>query len=413
MESIETATTRHAGKAVLSLALIDARNRSLRWAAAFEASAPGPNAILRELGRLGWFQEHWITRNLERQRGEQGDPSRPRLASILPEADAWFADPMPAPGGAQGAPDVDLQTIRQYLVDSLETTLELLEGSAETDPALHFYRMALFEEDTAAERIAATAQSLGIDTGLAVLPPNRPTREPLLFAATRPTIGSAPGGFVPENERWAHAVTLPEFEIDAQAITWAQYGEFVEDGGYDERRFWSDAGWAWLQTEGRRTPRYVDQMRQGVLQRRFGRLVRVPGVQPAIHVAWHEADAWCRWAGRRLPGEAEWECAAVQGENRGFRWGEVREWTAGTLRPYPAVGDGADAASSSGGATGPAGRGAAAPTRQASTARGGVAARVIRGTSFASPARLRTPTLRDAAPATTDDLFVGFRSCAA
>src|SRR5205085_7087253 len=157
--------------------------------------------------------------------------------------------------------------------------------------------------------LAETAQALdlkveggsGLLADIAVAPP----REPLLFPATRWPLGSFPGGFVFDNEKWAHDVEVPEFDIDAQPVTWAQYGEFVEDGGYDEPSWWSEPGRAWLQHEGRRVPRYVDQLRQGVLQQRFGRLARVPLAQPALHVSWYEADAWCRWAGRRLPTEVE------------------------------------------------------------------------------------------------------------
>src|SRR5207342_3126429 len=112
------------------------------------------------------------------------------------------------------------------------------------------------------------------------------------------------------------------------------------------------------------------QMRQGVLQRRFGQPMRVPLTHAAVHVSWFEADAWCRWAGRRLPGEAEWEAAAVQGATRGWRWGDVREWTAGTLRPYP-------------------GAGGASPGQPREVAGAADAkARVQRGASFATPGRL-------------------------
>jgi len=388
--NVDTAQMRRAGKELLSLALMDARNHSLRWAAAFESAPVGAAPLQWELGRLGWFQEYWIARNVQRQRGERCDATRPKLASILPEADALFESP-----GA--APMADLQTIRQYLVDSLETTLELLEGAAEDDDALYFYRLALLREDACVERFAVLAQTLGFDTGLRAPLATRPVRPPLLFPATRLSLGSAPGGFVPDREKWAHEVALPEFEIDSQAVTWAQYGEFVEDGGYDERRHWSEAGWAWVQGseqgQGRRTPRFVDQMRQGVLQQRFGRLVRVPLAQPAMHVSWFEADAWCRWAGRRLPGEAEWEAAALQGATRGFRWGDVREWTAGTLRPYP----GAPSAASPG---------------QAEEA-GTEPRRVLRGAAFVTRGRLRHEKARDAGLPAFDEGFCGFRSCAA
>ena len=383
--NVDTAQMRHAGRELLSLALMDARNHSLRWAAAFEASPAGAAPLLWELGRLGWFQEYWIARNVQRQRGERCDATRPKLASILPEADALFESP-------RVAPMTDLQTIRQYLVESLETTLELLEGAAEDDDALYFYRLALLREDDCVERFAVLSQALGFDTGLRTPLTTRPVRPPLLFPATRIVLGSAPGGFVPDREKWAHEAVLPEFEIDSQAITWAQYGEFVEDGGYDDRRHWAPAGWDWVQAQGRRTPRFVDQMRQGVLQQRFGKLVRVPLAQPAMHVSWFEADAWCRWAGRRLPGEAEWEAAAVQGATRGFRWGDVREWTAGTLRPYP----GAPATAS--------------PGQSEDT--GAQPRRVLRGASFVTRGRLRHEMARDAEVPGFDEGFCGFRSCA-
>jgi len=371
---------RQAGKELLSLALMDARNHSLRWFAAFEDTVSAP---LRELGNAGWFQEHWIARNVQRQRGEAGDATHPKLASILPGADALF-------GEAGAAPLPDAQTVRQYLVDTLEMTLELLDAAAEDDAGLYFYRLALLREDALVERFAVQAQTVGLDTGLLAPQPTRVPRTALLFPATRWMLGSTPVGFVPDAERWAHAVELPEFEIDAQTVSWAQYIEFVEDGGYDDRRHWSEPGWAWVQAQGRRTPRHVDQMRQGVLQRRFGQPMRVPLAQPAVHVSWFEADAWCRWAGRRLPGEAEWESAALRGATQGFRWGEVHEWMAGTLRPYP-------------------GAPATVPPAQQRDAAGG---RVQRGASFATRGRLRHERARCGLPPDDDAGFVGFRSCA-
>jgi ergothioneine biosynthesis protein EgtB len=383
---------RSAGKELLSLALMDARNHTLAWAAAFENSPEGAAPMLRELGHIGWFQEHWIARNVERRRGEHCDATRPKLASILPVADACFGAVADAGRDALAMPDV--QTIRQYLVDSLETTLELLENTPDEDDALYFYRLALLSEDAAVERFAVRAQTLGLDTGLLAPMPSRPVRDPLLFPATRWRLGSEPGGFVFDNERWAHEVELPEFEIDSQAVTWQQFGEFVEDGGYDDRRHWSESGWSWVQAQGRRTPRYVDQLRHGVLQQRFGKLMRVPLAQAAVHVTWFEADAWCRWAGRRLPGEAEWEAAAVQGASRGFRWGDVREWTAGTLRPYPGF---------SGPSPGQAGEAQASDSRSL---------RVLRGASYATRRRLVHERARSAADPAQDEGFFGFRSCA-
>ena len=71
------------------------------------------------------------------------------------------------------------------------------------------------------------------------------------------------------------------------------------------------------------------------MQTHFGKAARMSGSQSVMHVSWWEADAWARWAGRRLPTEVEWEMAAHTAARRGFRWGDVREWTATTLRPWP------------------------------------------------------------------------------
>ena len=104
------------------------------------------------------------------------------------------------------------------------------------------------------------------------------------------------------------------------------------------RSWWSTEGWAWVQAEGRRAPRYVEQMRQGVLVQRQGQLQRVGAAQAAVHVSRHEAEAWCRWAGRRLPTEPEWELAALTGASRGFVFGDVFEWTGGSARAWPGGG---------------------------------------------------------------------------
>jgi formylglycine-generating enzyme required for sulfatase activity len=114
-----------------------------------------------------------------------------------------------------------------------------------------------------------------------------------------------------------------------------------------------------------------------------------------MHVSWWEADAWARWAGRRLPTEAEWEIAAQQAARRGFRWGEVREWTAGTVRPF--AGFHADAWT---------------PHAELDAQPVFGVARVQRGASFATRSRMKHPRARWWALPDRDEGFVGFRSCA-
>lgn len=395
---------RRAGRDLLSLALMDARNRTLRWAGAHEdllADAhrgAGPMAErqagdppLWALGHLGWFQEHWIARNLQRQRGERADPHATRLASIDPEADACY-DPVRAPPEVRWhlqTPDLD--ATREYLVATLEMTLDLLDHAGEDDDALYFFRLALFMEDRQAEAFAMQSQAVGRGAPGLEGPAAGPGRPPLVFPASRWAFGSGPDGFAFDNERPQHPEPVPEFEIDAQPVTWEQFAEFVADGGYDDARWWSVDGWAWVQAQGRRTPRHVEQMRHGVLLQRFGRTVRVPLDQPVLHVSWHEADAWCRWAGRRLPTEVEWELAAHQGASRGYRWGQAWEWMAGPFRPF----DGYQAG----------------PDRTHSPPAFGTH-RALRGASFATPQRLRHARFRHFLRPERDDAFTGFRSCA-
>ena len=413
-----SSSLRTADKGLLSLALMDARNHTLRWLAVYEAGLdacgwrvpmrPELNPPLWEAGHIGWFQEHWIGRHVQRQRGTACDANGLRLASIEPRADSWY-DSTTVPHATRWALDLPgLQGTKDYLAETMEITLDLLDATdargSNPDAALYFHRLALFHEDMHGEAFATMAQTLGLSLpaegarGSTPLPSpagrgHAVQRPPLTFLPLRWMLGLARStGFVFDNETPVHEVAVPEFEIDSQAVTWAQYAEFVEDGGYDDERWWSSAGWQWVQREGRRVPRHVDRLRQGVLQRRFGELVSLPMHHPVDHVSWYEADAWCRWAGRRLPTEVEWEVAAHVGVARGFRWGDVWEWTASTFGGYPGFGPD--------------------PYRDYSQPWFGTH-KVLRGASFATRARLRHPKFRNFYRPERDDQFSGFRSCAA
>jgi len=331
---------RHAGREALSLALIDSRNRTLRLLSWFEeALAPAGPIVLPgdamppdwAAGHAAWLAEAWIARNPQRGLGPRCPAEGPRLASVEPRADAWF-DPRLVPAAARAAAArPDAGTLRAYMLDTLETTLELLERSAEDDEALHFHRMALFHEDWRGEQLAALAQRLGVAVGLTV-PDGVASRPELALPATRWRLGWAGGGFALDIERGEAEEPVPAFDIDAQPVSWAQFLPFVESGSYCQPRFWSEPGRAWRQQQEKQVPRYLRQCANGVWeQQRWGQWGPIDPMAPACHLSFFEAQAWCQWAGRRLPTEAEWIAASTQG---GFVWGQVWEWTASPFAPF-------------------------------------------------------------------------------
>ncbi len=406
---------RSSGKELLSLALMDTRNHTLHLFAQYQKALESANYVvpqlatvnppLWELGHVGWFQEWWIARNTQRSLGARCEPAHTRLASVEPNADRWW-DSANVPHSTRWQLDLpNANNIRTYLLDTLESTLDLLDKARSDDHALYFYRLALFHEDMHAEAMVHTAQTLGLTLDKAMqqafTPAAMTLREPLLIPACTWQLGSTADGFSFDNERPQHGAQVPEFEIDAQPVTWSQYVEFVDDGGYDRAELWSAEGWRWLQSlangEGRRGPRYVDQIgvaSGAVMQTRFGAAHRMHGNQPAMHMTWYEADAWCRWAGRRLPFEVEWEVAAHTAARRGFLWGNVWEWTSTTFRGY---------LSETGGFK-------PDPYVEYSQPWFG-SHKVLRGASFATRARMKSPKYRNFYLPERDDVFCGFRSC--
>jgi iron(II)-dependent oxidoreductase len=411
---IDSPLVRQAGRDVLSLALMDARNHTLHLFSQFQRALaeinyavpmlPTLNPPLWELGHVGWFQERWIGRNLQRSQGRHAAPAMSRLPSIESNADRWWDSNQVAHATRWKLDLPGADACRTYLLDTLESTLELLGRSDESDAGLYFYRLCLLHEDMHAEAMVMAAQALDLALDRPLLhafsPAPMTPREALGIPACSWVLGSqADGpGFVFDNEAGAHVQHVPEFEIDAQPVRWAQFIEFVDDGGYDREELWSAGGWQWLtaasQHEGRRAPHAVTQIgvaSGAVMQTRFGQPTRMLGHQPAMHMSWWEAEAWCRWAGRRLPFELEWEVAAHTAARRGFQWGDVWEWTASTFRPYPGFVPG--------------------PYAEYSQPWFGTH-KVLRGGSFATRARMKSPKYRNFYVPERDDMFCGFRSCA-
>ncbi len=178
--------------------------------------------------------------------------------------------------------------------------------------------------------------------------------------------------------------------IDAQAVRWAEFLPFIEDGGHADARCWSDAGWHWRQQHGLAAPRYLRHDTAQWQQWRHGRWQALNLAEAACHLSFFEAEAWCRWAARRLPSEAEWERAACSGGSA-FRWGDVWEWTASAFAPYP-------------GFVPHPYRDYSAPWFDGRP--------VLRGASFMTQPRMRHPRYRNFFLPQRNDVPAGFRSCA-
>lgn len=366
----------------LAAALQASRADTLATFAAFETALPGLqvpqraelNPPLWELGHIGWFQAFWIARNPHCAQGIAADPELPRRPAARPDAEALYHSSRVPHDSRWSLPLPNAETTRADLAAQLQETLARLQQAVPDDVGLYFFRLALLHEDMHHEAALYMAQALGVPIDDArwqprALPAPPP---PLDFEASTWTLGHAGPGFAFDNELGAHAVPVPACRIDAQVLRWAEYLPFVEAGGAA-------------------VPRYLRRSGAGWQRWRHGRWEPLPPDHAACHLSQAEALAWCRWAGRRLPTEAEWERAAVSA-GPAFRWGDVWEWTASPFGPYPGF--------------------VAHPYRDYS-APWFDGRPVLRGASFLTQPRLRHPRYRNFFPAQRSDVPAGFRTCAA
>lgn len=370
---------------ILAAWLLDARQRTQELVAGLsDKQRMGPmldivNPLLWEIGHTAYFHELWTRRHLD------------GAASFLTNADEIYDSITIAHDDRWDLPLPSLDETLEYMRRVLESELERLRLPGLTDEAIYLMRYAVFHEDMHTEAYTYSRQTLNYPRPLFALAAEAdhlqagPLDGDVAIPGGRYMLGASPkAGFCFDNEKWEHSVEVAPFQIARAPVSNRQYAEFVDAGGYGEREFWDDPGWQWLQNSGLKTPLYWRRCGvDGWEIRIFDAWQAMRPHAAVIHVNWYEAMAWCRWAGRRLPGEAEWELAAsgscldngegLAGFKRTYPWGEepptpqlanldgramgtidvaalpdgdsafgcrqmlgnVWEWTADTFNPYP------------------------------------------------------------------------------
>jgi iron(II)-dependent oxidoreductase len=282
--------------------------------------------ILWDLGHIAHFEELWLTRNLDGpiRFGEMPgmfnpfeNPRRVRGSLVLP-----------------GITDVlrSMREIRDVVLERLET-IDLVGGPPVARDG-YVYRMVAQHECQHGETILQTLQ-LKQGAPYAAprtveLPPGRrpaPAGAMVRFPGGDIEIGTDDRTAAYDNERPRHRVRLAPFDVDVTAVTNEEYLAFMEAGGYDAREHWSDAGWRWRAEAGVRAPKHWELRGGEWVSCVMDRTLPLDPLAPVCHVCWHEAEAFARWAGKRLPTELEWEAAATwdpaTGAKRVFPWGDA------------------------------------------------------------------------------------------
>ncbi|MEN9544693.1 MAG: hypothetical protein RLZZ598_1526, partial [Pseudomonadota bacterium] len=258
------------------------------------------------------------------------------------------------------------------LAATLEASLAELARAGTSDDALYLFGLVLHHEQMHHEAALSMAQQLGMPMPHAAGPAPVAANGELPVPAGRHRIGHHGPGFAFDNELGAHEIDLPAFLIDAAPV--------------------SEGRWiAFLEATGREPSRDLRRQDGHWQRRRFERWEAVNPDAPAMHLSAFEAEAWCAWAGRRLPNEAEWEAAALL-HGLAFVWGQVWEWTTTPFAPYPGF--------------------SPHPYRDYSLPWMDGSRRVLRGASWATAPELRSPHYRNFFEPHRKDLFAGFRSCA-
>ena len=296
--------------------------------------APLPDALLEvrasesqsplawDFASLAYFEELWLVRSL--------DGNLPVAGAHAEVHDALRHEPT-----ASGLPALGSAAVRAYAADVRERTFAVLErvDLEAPNPLLRrgfVYGLVLQHELERQETMLQTVQLLGVEYPVPDV--SAPDRAPagadeIAIDGGSFVLGAVDEPWAYDNELVPHEVEVRPFRIDRAPVTNAAFAEFVADGGYRSKKLWSSEGWEWRELESVEAPLYWERTGDGWERARFGHREAVPPGEPVQHVSFYEAEAFARWAGKRLPTEVEWERAAGWDERIGkkrFPWGQ--EW---------------------------------------------------------------------------------------
>ncbi|MEJ7796856.1 MAG: SUMF1/EgtB/PvdO family nonheme iron enzyme [Solirubrobacteraceae bacterium] len=354
----------------LGEALQDVRARTLALVSPFSHAElervqhPLMSPLDWDLGHIAAYEDLWL---VHRHGGE------PLLRGDL--ADLY--DAFETPRAERG--DIDFlrgQDVFDYLTEVRERSLDVLDRVGPGDGTL--FEMVIRHEAQHNETMRQTLFLAGLPGGR---PDPRPDggapRDWIEIPGGRTEIGAPAGGFAFDNERPRHAVELPAFLIARRPVCNATWMHFCEGGGYERREWWSDEGWAWKEEYDITHPQ------------RWNADGPIGADRPVMHVSWFEADAFARSRGARLPTEAEWEKASTWTQDPLAEVGEAWEWTSSCFGGYPGF--------------------VAHPYREYSEVFFGDRYRVLRGCSWATEQRVRSPTFRNWDLPQRRQIFAGVR----
>jgi len=288
-----------------------------------------------DLAHIAHYEELWLLR---------------ALSDVAPTNDAYddLYDAFKHPRRERPSlPILDPDGARAFAADVRARTLDLLDriDLHASDPLLHdafVYGMVIQHEHQHDETLLATIQLMGdfahpAATIATTAPPAVDHVATVAVPGGAYSVGTSDSPWAYDNERPEHPVVVAPFVIDRYPVSNRRYGEFIADGGYDDPRLWTAAGWAWRREAALVTPQFWRAEGNGSWSRlRFGRREDLPLDEPVQHVCWFEADAVARWSGARLPTEIEWEVAAAGASMAAANLGQ-RQWAPSPIGSRPAT----------------------------------------------------------------------------